>query len=61
MDQKVSSTVAPTVAPIEFSPTEITTIINTIKKSTRILLPIDGFFLKGENTCSMFFTMNSEL
>ncbi len=34
---------------------------STLTKTTTIYLPIDGFYIKGENTCEMKFTTNKEI
>jgi len=41
-------------------PDKITELLNA-KKNTEILLPIDGYYMKGENTCLMLFTTNKEI
>lgn len=41
--------------------TSIAELMSTLQKTTTILLPIDGFYIKGENTCEMKFTTNKEI
>jgi hypothetical protein len=39
----------------------ISSLVSSLNKTTTILLPIDGFYIKGENTCVMTLTTTKEI